>query len=138
MEQSIEKVKQIMKTAIDRQASDIFIVAGRALTCKINGEMVTIGEERMMPDETSEVIRGIYELAGQRSMERLLETGDDDFSFSLPGLSRFRVSTYKQRGSLAAVIRVIAFQLPDPTELGIPDSIIRLADFNNGLVLLTG
>ena len=47
-------------------------------------------------------------------MERLLETGDDDFSFSLPGLSRFRVSTYKQRGSLAAVIRVIAFQLPDP------------------------
>lgn len=138
MEQSIEKVKQIMKTAIDRQASDIFIVAGRALTCKINGEMVTIGEERMMPDETSEVIRGIYELAGQRSMERLLETGDDDFSFSLPGLSRFRVSTYKQRGSLAAVIRVIAFQLPDPTELGIPDSIIRLADFNNGLVLVTG
>ena len=94
MEQSIEKVKQIMKTAIDRQASDIFIVAGRALTCKINGEMVTIGEERMMPDETSEVIRGIYELAGQRSMDRLLETGDDDFSFSLSGLSRFRVSTY--------------------------------------------
>ena len=138
MEQSIEKVKQIMKTAIDRQASDIFIVAGRALTCKINGEMVTIGEERMMPDETSEVIRGIYELAGQRSMDRLLETGDDDFSFSLSGLSRFRVSTYKQRGSLAAVIRVIAFQLPDPTELGIPDSIIHLADFNNGLVLVTG
>lgn len=65
MEQSIEKVKQIMKTAIDRKASDIFIVAGRALTCKINGEMVTIGEERVMPDETSEVIREIYELAGQ-------------------------------------------------------------------------
>lgn len=138
MEQIMEKVKEIMKNAIDRQASDIFIVAGRALTCKINGEMVTIGEERMMPDETSEVIRGIYELAGQRSMERLLETGDDDFSFSLRGLSRFRVSTYKQRGSLAAVIRVIAFQLPDPTELGISDSIIHLADFNNGLVLVTG
>ena len=68
IEEEIETVRQIMKDAIDRQASDVFIVAGRALTCKINGEMVTIGEERMMPDETSEVIRGIYELAGQRSM----------------------------------------------------------------------
>ena len=134
----IEKVKEIMQKAIERQASDIFIVAGRALTCKINGEMVTLGENRIMPDETSEIIDGIYELAGNRSMEKLLETGDDDFSFSLPGMSRFRVSTYKQRGSLAAVIRVIAFSLPNPAELGIPDEVIHLADFNNGLVLVTG
>ena len=138
IEEIIEKVRQIMKNAIDRQASDIFIVAGRALTCKINGEMVTVGEQMMMPDETSEVIHGIYELAGKRSMDKLLTSGDDDFSFSLPGLSRFRVSTYKQRGSLAAVIRVIAFQLPDPKKLGIPDEVIHLADFNNGLVLVTG
>ena len=47
------------------------------------------------------------------SPNHLLEHGDDDFSFSLPGLSRFRVSTYKQRGSLAAVIRVVNFELPD-------------------------
>lgn len=138
IEEIIEKVRRIMKNAIDRQASDIFIVAGRALTCKINGEMVTVGEQMMMPDETSEVIHGIYELAGKRSMDKLLTSGDDDFSFSLPGLSRFRVSTYKQRGSLAAVIRVIAFQLPDPKKLGIPDEVIHLADFNNGLVLVTG
>ena len=138
IEEIIEKVRQIMKNAIDRQASDIFIVAGRALTCKINGEMVTVGEQMMMPDETSEVIHGIYELAGKRSMDKLLTSGDDDFSFSLSGLSRFRVSTYKQRGSLAAVIRVIAFQLPDPKKLGIPDEVIHLADFNNGLVLVTG
>ena len=138
IEEIIEKVRRIMKNAIDRQASDIFIVAGRALTCKINGEMVTVGEQMMMPDETSEVIHGIYELAGKRSMDKLLISGDDDFSFSLSGLSRFRVSTYKQRGSLAAVIRVIAFQLPDPKKLGIPDEVIHLADFNNGLVLVTG
>ena len=80
IEEIIEKVRQIMKNAIDRQASDIFIVAGRALTCKINGEMVTVGEQMMMPDETSEVIHGIYELAGKRSMDKLL-TRDDDFSF---------------------------------------------------------
>lgn len=138
MEGTIEKVKQMMKTAIDRQASDLFIIAGRALTCKINGEMVIIGEERMMPDETKEILEGIYELAGNRSMAQLIESGDDDFSFSLSGMSRFRVSTYKQRGSLAAVIRIIAFQLPDPGKLGITDDIIHLADFNNGLVLVTG
>lgn len=138
MEGTIEKVKQMMKTAIDRQASDLFIIAGRALTCKMNGEMVIIGEERMMPDETKEILEGIYELAGNRSMAQLIESGDDDFSFSLSGMSRFRVSTYKQRGSLAAVIRIIAFQLPDPGKLGIPEDIIHLADFNNGLVLVTG
>ena len=138
MEEIIEKVKQIMKKTIEHGASDIFIIAGRALTCKINGEMVITGQERMMPDETKEIISGIYELAGKRSMEKLIESGDDDFSFSLSGLSRFRVSTYKQRGSLAAVIRIIAFQLPNPEELGIPEEIIRLSDFNNGLVLVTG
>ena len=138
MEEIIEKVKQIMKKAIEHGASDIFIIAGRALTCKINGEMVITGQERMMPDETKEIISGIYELAGKRSMEKLIESGDDDFSFSLSGLSRFRVSTYKQRGSLAAVIRIIAFQLPNPEELGIPEEIIQLSDFNNGLVLVTG
>ena len=138
IEEDIETVKQIMKDAIDRQASDVFIVAGRALTCKINGEMVTVGEKMMMPDVTERVIRSIYELAGKRSMKNLEKKGDDDFSFSLPGLSRFRVSTYKQRGSLAAVIRIIAFSLPDPKKLGIPDEIIQLADVNNGLVLVTG
>ena len=64
--------------------------------------------------------------------------GDDDFSFSIAGLSRFRVSTYKQRGSYAAVIRVISFALPDPESIGIPQNIIKLADIKKGLVLVTG
>ena len=64
--------------------------------------------------------------------------GDDDFAFAVRGLSRYRVSTYKQRGSMAAVIRVITFQLPNPADLGISDSIIDLGNFNKGLVLVTG
>lgn len=138
MGENAGKVKELLKTAIEREASDIFIVAGRALTCKIGGEMQTIGEEIMMPKETEGIIREIYELASDRSMGKLLQTGDDDFSFALPGLSRFRVSTYKQRGSLAAVIRVIAFALPDPQQLGIPEEVLDLVDFHNGLVLVTG
>ena len=67
------------------------------------------------------MIREIYEKALDRDIDQLLKTGDDDFSFAIPGLSRFRVSAYKQRGSLAAVIRVIAFRLPDYKQLRIPN-----------------
>jgi twitching motility protein PilT len=68
----------------------------------------------------------------------LLDSGDDDFSFSVKNLSRFRVNTYKQRGSLAAIVRVISFELPVYTELNIPENVMSIADFNNGFVLVTG
>ena len=72
-----------------------------------------------------------------RDPKRLLEKGDDDFSFSLVGVSRFRVSTYKQRGSLAAVIRVVKFDLPDPVQLGVPQTVLDLGRLKKGLVLVT-
>ena len=68
----------------------------------------------------------------------MLETGDDDFSMAIPGLSRFRVNTYRQRGSLAAVIRIIAFNLPDPQDLHIPPAVMEAADLTKGMVLITG
>lgn len=77
-------------------------------------------------------------MANNRDISRLHNTGDDDFSFSIPGLSRFRINAYKQRGSLAAVIRVIAFQLPDPAELSIPEDVMSIADLTKGMVLVTG
>lgn len=71
-------------------------------------------------------------------MESLLRTGDDDFSFSIAGLSRFRVSAFRQRGSLSAVIRVIRFQLPDYRQLNIPDAVMELGDNRQGMVLVVG
>ena len=64
--------------------------------------------------------------------------GDDDFSFAIPGLSRFRVSAYKQRNTYSIVVRIITFTLPVPAELGIPDKIIDFARIPKGLVLITG
>lgn len=64
--------------------------------------------------------------------------GDDDFSFAIPGLSRFRVSAYKQRNTYSIVVRIITFTLPVPAELGIPDKIIDFARLPKGLVLITG
>ena len=94
-----EKVKAFLELATQKKASDIFIIAGRPLSVKIDGKLCTLDgfEERLMPPETDEFIRIIYKLAHDRNIEPMLETGDDDFSFSIPGLSRFRINAYKQR-----------------------------------------
>lgn len=119
-------------------ASDLFIVAGRQLSCKKDGRIETIGEDRLMPADTAQLIRDIYSLADGRDLSRLQTRGDDDFSFAVSGLSRFRVSAYMQRGSMAAVIRIITFELPDPRALGIPEAVISLGSLPRGLVLVTG
>ena len=130
-------ITEMLQKATNANASDIFIVAGLPLSYKVNGILHSEGE-RLMPKDTELLIRSIYELDRNRSMNHFLETGDDDFSFAVPGLSRYRVSTYKQRGSLAAVIRVIAFELPNPEILGIPSVVLSLTSLTKGLVLVTG
>jgi len=120
-------IPEFLAEAANKRVSDIFIIAGRPLAEKIDGHLFSSGD-RLMPAETEALLRTIYTLAENRDISRLLETGDDDFSFSIPGVSRFRVNAYKQRGSLAAVIRVIAFRLPDPAELSIPEDVMSVSD----------
>lgn len=129
---------EILTKAKELGASDIFIVSGRPLSYKKGGRIVQFDDERIMPDRTEVLIREIYTLADKRDISHFLSSGDDDFSFAVPGLSRFRVSTYMQRGSMAAVIRVITFDLPKASELGIPEQVIDLGKLNKGLVLVTG
>lgn len=62
-------------------------------------------EKNLCHHSNKKISRRIYELAGNRDINILEEKGDDDFSFALPGISRFRVSSYKQRGALSAVVR---------------------------------
>lgn len=119
-------------------ASDLFIVAGRPLSFKKGGKIMDFDTVRIMPDQTESLIREIYQLAAGRSIENFLQKGDDDFSFAVPGLSRFRISAYMQRGSMAAVIRVITFELPDAASLGIPKAVTDLGNLSHGLVLVTG
>ena len=127
-----------LKKAVREGASDVFIVAGLSVSMRLQGSIVKIGEDKLLPNDTASVISQIYEMAGNRSLDILNECGDDDFSFAIPGLSRFRVSAYKQRSTLSIVIRIITFSLPDPAQLGIPDKIIDFAKFPKGLVLITG
>ena len=131
-------IRETLREIVEKKASDIFIVAGLPLTYKCNGKMYSLNGTRMMPSDTQEFVTGIYKLAGDRDTTRFLEHGDDDFSFALEGISRFRVSTFKQRGSYSAVIRVITFTLPEPSSLFIPDAVMNLANTKKGLVLVTG
>ena len=127
-----------LKKTTELGASDLFIVAGLPLSYKKSGQLIELTSERIMPENTEILIREIYSLAGNRDISHFLKTGDDDFSFAVSGLSRFRVNTYMQRSSMAAVIRVITFHLPNPSDLGIPPEIIDLGTHNKGLVLVTG
>ena len=71
-------------------------------------------------------------------MDKLLQTGDDDFSFSISGVGRFRCNAYQQRNSYAMVLRVVSLVLPDPEKMHIPSEILKLSDMKKGLILVTG
>jgi len=121
---------------VEQGVTDIFIIAGGSVAFKRKGRIVPQDTEMILPETAYELISHIYAVA-ERDM-KFVADGDDDFAFSLPGLSRFRASIYKQRGSLAAVIRIISFGIPDYRTLSIPDGVITSADKAAGLVLVTG
>lgn len=131
-------IQTILQQAVSENASDVFIVAGRPVSFRKNGVIYTINDERLLPPDTEAILTEIYKLADDRDLAAFENRGDDDFSFAIPGISRFRVCAYRQRSALSAVIRIITFQLPDPKELGIPEQIIRLGNMENGMALITG
>lgn len=131
-------IEEILKQAVEHKASDIFLIPGLPLSYKINGAIEKQSEQKLFPDVTKELMEQVYRLAGNRSEEKLLEEGDDDFAFAIVGLSRFRANIFKQRGSLAAIIRVITFNIPDYRQLGIPQTVIDISRQTKGFVLVTG
>lgn len=131
-------LRAILEQAIEEKASDVFIVSGLPVSFRKDGVIGRINDERLLPPDTESLLTEIYQHAGNRDLNILSDNGDDDFSFAIQGLSRFRVSAYLQRGAMSAVIRIITFNLPDFKVLGIPEHIIHLGDAGKGMVLVTG
>lgn len=129
-------LREIVEQAVLRNASDLFIVAGEAIAMKVYGSFYKMGE-RLDAEASEYYVNALYESA-DRDKRELLERGDDDFSFAIGDIGRFRVNAYKQRGSFAAVIRVVKFVLPNPEGLHIPPAIVDLYKQTKGLVLVTG
>ena len=127
----------ILRKALKYKGSDVFIVPGAQIMTKASGKMSPITEDRAFPADIATLVDRAYELAG-RTRETMDAEGDDDFSFAVRDLSRFRCNTYRQRGSLAMTCRVVAFGVPNPIDRHIPDVVMRLADLRSGMILVTG
>lgn len=133
----MESIQRYLELSVKENATDIFLVAGKPVSFKQAGMLIPIGEERLMPKDSSVLVKELYALAG-RSLPEKISMWDDDFALSLPGLARFRVNAYLQRGSLSAVIRVVQFGIPDWKERGLPEEVMKIAERTRGLVLVTG
>ena len=126
-----------LKQAVDLGASDIFIGAGRRVSFKINGRIENQGHTPITTEEAEKLITSLYMFA-KRPMDVFMEAGDDDFPVTISGFARFRVNTYRQRNTMAAIIRVVLYNIPSYRDLSIPDEIMSIAAETNGLVLVTG
>ena len=133
----METLQTYLSRAAKDGASDLFFVPGAPVSYKLEGQLIPIDTQRLTPVHSQQLITEIYTLA-QRDSSIFCTSGDDDFSFAIPGLARFRVNTYRQRGSWAAVIRVVAFSIPNWQDLSIPAQVMDLAMLNSGMVLVTG
>ena len=129
----------LLQQMIDAMASDVFIIAGLPLSYQVSGQQIRTDSKPLMPADTAEYIKAVYELA-HRDIKIFDDSinHDDDFSFAVPGVGRFRANVFRQRGSYGAVIRVIPFGLPKPEDMNIPEAVMQLADTNKGLILVTG
>ncbi len=133
----METVTTYLKQAVESNASDIFLIAGKAICMKWDGEIRPIDDTRLMPDGSEKLVRELYALA-RRELPEKLTAWDDDFALSVASLARFRVNVFQQRGSLAAVIRVVKFGIPDWRAIGLTSEVMKVAQQTRGLVLVTG
>ena len=133
-------VVNILKKAIEVGASDIHFSVGAHPTFRIGGKLVRWEDEdfqtqRIMRDS---IIKIIHEIMTQEQLSAWQAKGEYDFSYSLPGIGRFRVNVFKQRGCPSLAIRPVPYEIPPLERLGIPESIIKLSQRKDGLVLVTG
>ncbi len=128
---------ELLRKAVSLSGSDVFIIPGSGVMVKVNNTMQQLTDGKMLPTDTEILVRNMYELA-RRDYHHLEESGDDDFSFAIQDVSRFRCNAYKQRGSVAAICRIVNFELPDATRMKIPSQVMDLANLRSGMVLVTG
>jgi len=132
----MSKIEDILKEAKDRGASDVHITVGLPPKMRLNGKLIAMDHyDKMMPADTETIAN---EVMNDKQREKLDENGQHDMSFSIPGIGRYRLNVFKQRGSIAMAFRVVATEIPTAESLGIPETVIDLYQKKRGLVLVTG
>lgn len=128
-------IDELLIFAKEQKASDIHISAAAPPKLRIHGKLVELDIEAMTPEDTQNMIGPMLT---ERTAKILREKGETDFSYTVPNHGRYRVNVFRQKGTLAAVLRQIETVIPSPESLGIPPSVVELYKKKRGLVLVTG
>src|SRR3954470_9477856 len=129
-------IDSALRTLVERGGSDLHVKVGVPPTVRLHGELCPL--EGYSPLEPKDTEQAFHDVAEVRSLTEFEESGEADFSYSIPGLSRFRVNTFKQRGSISIVCRAIPFEIRSVDELGLPPVVTKLAEEQRGIILVTG
>ncbi|MCC6216773.1 MAG: PilT/PilU family type 4a pilus ATPase [Polyangiaceae bacterium] len=129
-------LQQLLKKAIAAGARDVHLKVGQPPGARVRGEMVYFRVDRLRPEDTEAVARHVIRDPGVR--DALPALREHDCAYSAPEIGRFRVNVYRQRGSIAVVMRVIPARIPTFEQLGAPAVCADLAQKDRGLVLCVG
>lgn len=130
------QITDLMRLGVEKNASDIFLTVGVPPVFKIDSGFELYGDNALMKDDTEALIKQLFK--DEERYAAFLKKGEMDFSYSAPGVGRFRVDVYIQRNSHAAAIRVLKFDILDTSKLRIPDEVLNVRNSSKGLVLVTG
>lgn len=129
------EILKLFERTIELKASDLHITVGVPPMMRINGSLVPFGDQNMMPDDIASMVK---EFLTEEQFMHLSQDGELDVSFSRPGLGRFRVNIYRQRGSYSIALRLLALRIPTMEELNLPPLLKEMAMKPRGLILVTG
>ena len=121
---------------VEHEGSDLHIKADSSPVARVHGDLWALKDsEPLTPADTEQALESI---ADQDHVTEFQESGEVDFSYELPGVSRFRVNAFRQRGAVSIALRAIPFQVRTIDDLGLPQVVRRLAEEPRGIILLTG
>jgi len=128
-------VKPLFKLMVDKKASDLFFTTYSPVMIKIDGKIVPVNQMELTPKM---VRQAALELMTERQLEAFTRDLEIDFAISEPGLGRFRVNIFHQRGNVAMVLRFITPELPNLDDLGMPPILKDMVMLRRGLILMVG
>jgi len=128
-------IDDLLKTVVEKKASDLLIVAGSAPILRINGVLYPADSAKLSADESKAII---YGLLNKEQISSFESTREFDSSYELKGFARFRVNVHYQKGTVAAALRLIPADIPRLEDLRLPKIVADLASLERGLVLVTG
>lgn len=130
------RLHELFRHCVDREGSDLHLVAGLEPRIRRHGELVPVEGRSAMTDQELRAL--LRELVSDDRWEEFTATGDLDFAYGLEGVARFRANYLLQEHGVSAVFRAIPSEITPLEELGLPEAVGRLAHLDRGLVLVTG